>query len=222
MIAALWAVFARELRLALRERAEWMQPLVFYVLVVLMFGLATEPGDPALRSFAPGIIWVGALLAALMGLDRMFRSDREDGTLEQMLLAPVPFAPLVAGKIMARWCIGGMPLVILGPLLAVALGLAGLPVAVLVAGLVLGTPTLMLIGAFAAALTVSVPRAGVLLPVLVLPLMAPVVIFGAGAVRAASQGLPAAAPLYFLAAELVLAAVLIPWAAAAALRNALE
>ncbi|TAM11175.1 MAG: heme exporter protein CcmB [Nevskiaceae bacterium] len=219
---ATWAVFAREFKLALRERAEWMQPLVFYVLVVLMFGLATAPGDPALRTFAPAIIWVGALLAALMGLERMFRADLEDGTLEQLLLAPVPLAPLVAAKILSRWCVSGAPLVVLGPVLAVALGLAGVPISVLVAGLLLGTPTLMLIGAFAAALTVAVPRAGVLLPVLVLPLMAPVVVFGAGAVRAAGQGLPAAAPLYFLAAELVLAAVLIPWAAAAALRNALE
>ncbi|HEU0195892.1 MAG TPA: heme exporter protein CcmB [Nevskiaceae bacterium] len=222
MFGALAAVFLRELQLAARQRAEWVQPLVFYVLVILLFGLGTAPRDPALRQFAPAIVWVGALLAALLGLERMFRDDREDGSLELLLLAPVPLPPLVAGKIAAHWLFAGAPLVVVGPLLAMVLGLHGEPVLVLFLSLVLGTPTLMLVGAFAAALTVTVPRAGVLLPVLVLPLMVPVVIFGAGAVRAAGQGLPAAAPLYFLSAELVLAIVLIPWAAAVALRNNLE
>lgn len=222
MIAAVWAVLQRELRLAARRRAEWIQPLVFYVLVVLLFGLGAAPQDPALAKFAPAIIWVGALLAALLGLERVFGDDHEGGALELMLLSSAPLPPLVAAKILGRWLVNGAPLVVVGPLLSVALGLHGLPVWVLCAGLLLGTPTLMLVGGFAAALTVAVPRAGILLPILVLPLMAPVVIFGAGAVRAASQGLSASAPLYFLAAELVLAAVFIPWAGAAALRNTLE
>ncbi|HEU0276321.1 MAG TPA: heme exporter protein CcmB [Rhodanobacteraceae bacterium] len=222
MIGAIWAVFVRELQLAARRRAEWVQPLAFYVLVVLLFGLGVAPRDPTLRQFAPAIIWVGALLAAMLGLDRIFREDRDDGSLELMVLSGMPLPPLVGSKIAAQWLFNAAPLAFAGPLLALVLGLRGDPVWVLFIGLLLGTPTLMLVGAFAAALTVAVPRAGVLLPVLVLPLMAPVVIFGAGAVRAASQGLPATAPLYFLAAEMVLAVVFIPWVSAAALRNTLD
>lgn len=222
MIAALWAVASRELRLAARQPAEWAQAPVFYLVVITLFSLAAAPRDPALAKLAPSVIWVGALLASLLGLERMFRGDRDDGNLEQLLLSPTPAALLVAAKIMSHWLLTALPLILIGPLAAAALGLNATGCWMLLWTLLLGTPTLMLIGGFAAALTVGVPRAGLLLPILVLPLMTPVAVFAGGAVRAAVSGLPDDGPLYFLAAELVLALTFLPWAASAALRNALD
>lgn len=222
MIGAILAVAGRELRLAARQPAEWAQAPVFYLVVVTLFALAAAPRDPALAQLAPSVVWTGALLAALLGIERMFRGDLEDGNLEQLLLSPTPAPVLVAAKIGAHWLLTAAPLVLIGPLAAVALGLDAAGCWTLLWTLLLGTPTLMLVGGFAAALTVGVPRAGLLLPILVLPLMGPVAIFGGGAVREAVGGLPVSAPLYFMAAELVLALTLLPWAASAALRNALE
>jgi len=219
---AAWAVFLRELRIAARRRAEWIQPLVFYGLIALLFPLGLDPQDPALHSFAPAIVWVGALLAALLAIERLFRSDLDDGTLEQMLLADAPASLLVAAKFAACWLLVAAPLIAAAPVAGYMLGLGPLPLRVLILSLLLGTPTLIFTGGFAAALTVAAPRAGMLLPILVLPLMCPAVIFGSGAVRAAQTGLPYDAPLYFLAALLVLALTLLPFAAAGALRNALE
>ncbi len=217
-----FAVFRRELLLAARRPAEWAQPLVFYGIVALLFPLGIEAHDPALKVFAPAILWVGALLAALLGVERIFRGDLDDGTLEQMLLSEAPAPLLVAAKLAAHWLLTALPLVLAAPFLGLALGLEPLAVQVLVASLLLGTPTLIFTGGFAAALTVGAPRAGILLPILVLPLMTPAVIFGGGAVRAAAMGLPYEAPLYFLGALLALTVTLLPFAAAGALRNALE
>lgn len=220
-MSAAVAVFQRELRIALRRRAEWAQPLVFYGIVALLFPLGIAPESPALKVFAPAIIWVGALLAALLGVERLFRSDLDDGSLEQMLIADVPLALLIAAKLAAQWLLTAAPLVIASPLLGLGLGLETGPVVVLFWSLLLGTPTLIFTGGFAAALTVGAPRAGLMLPILVLPLMTPAVIFGGGAVRAAVSGLPPDAPLYFLGAVLALSLTLLPMAAAGALRNAL-
>lgn len=219
---AFWAVLRRELWLAARSKMDWLLPLLFFGLVVTLFGLGTRPNDPALAVFAPSVLWVGALLSMLLTLDRLFRTDYEDGTLEQLCLAATPLTLTVAAKLVAHWLLTGLPVVLLAAPLAMALRMteAGLPA--LVWGLALGTPVLSLIGGFTAALVVALPRAGLLLPLLVLPLLAPVVIFGAGAVRAAQGGLDATAPLYFLAAVLVLCLTLVPFAAAAALRNAFE
>lgn len=222
VLAAAVAVFRRELLLAVRRPAEWAQPLVFYGLLGLLFPLGLSPQDPALKSFAPAIVWVGALLSALLGVERLFRADLEDGTLEQLLLTETPAALLLAAKLAAQWLLTAVPLLLAAPLLAFALGLDGAAVRVLLLGLLLGTPTLMYTGGFAAALTVVAPRAGMLIPILVLPLMCPVVIFGGGAVRAAQMGLSYAAPLYFLAALLVMALCFLPLATAGALRNALQ
>ncbi len=216
------AVLVRELRLAARRRAEWVQPLVFYAVVATLFALGAAPGAPWLRVAAPSILWVGALMAALLSLDRVFRSDVEDGTLEQVMLAPPPLWLLVAAKLVALWMVVGLPLTVLAPVLALSLGVEPSAVGVLLASLLLGMPALVFTSGFASALLVGLPRAGMLLPVLVLPLLAPVVIFGAGAVREAQSGLPSDAPLYFLAAILVLAVCGVPLAAAAALRNAVE
>ncbi|HUS24090.1 MAG TPA: heme exporter protein CcmB [Candidatus Binatia bacterium] len=221
-MGALAAVIRRELQLAARRRSEWIQPLLFYAIVALLFALGGAPSAGWLRVAAPSVLWVGALLAALLSLDRLFRADLEDGTLEQMLLSPAPLALLAAGKLAAAWLAIGVPLTAMAPLLALGLGLSPHAAAVLLASLALGLPALVLLAGFAAALTVALPRAGLLLPLLVLPLVAPVVIFGAGAVRAAASGLPADAPLYFLAALLALCACGVPLAAGAALRNAFE
>lgn len=216
------AVLRRELRLAASAKIEWLMPLLFYVLVVLLFGLGARPNDPQLAAFAPAVMWVGALLAALLTLERLFRSDYEDGTLEQIFLGAEPVTVVVLAKFTAHWLLTGLPLALLSAPLATGLGLEANAIPFLSAGLLLGTPVLTLIGGFAGALTVGLPRAGVLLPLLVLPLVTPVLIFGAGAVRAAQTGLDATAPLYFLAAVLALAVSLLPWATAAALRNTFE
>ncbi|HUP91202.1 MAG TPA: heme exporter protein CcmB [Solimonas sp.] len=221
-MGALAAVVGRELRLAARSRTEFLMPPALLLLLVTLFGLGARPDDPALASFAPSILWVGCLLSALLTLERLFRSDFEDGTLEQYLVAAAPLPLIVLGKLAAHWLLSGLPLVLLAAPLAIGLHLPAPAVQALVLGLALGTPVLSLVGGFAAALTVGLPKAGALLPLLVLPLLAPVVIFGAGAVRAAQSGLDAGAPLYFVAAIFVLFLTLLPWAAAAALRNALQ
>lgn len=221
-MAAFGAVLGRELRLAARQRAEWALPLVFYAVVATLFALGASPDAPWLKVAAPSILWVGALLAALLSLERVFRGDHEDGTLEQLFLSPQAVSLLVGSKLLAQYLLIGVPLTLLAPVLGFAYGMASQVVLVLVVSLLLGLPALVLTAGFASALVVGLPRTGVLLPVLVLPLVCPVVIFGAGAVRAAQSGLSAEAPLYFLAAILVLCVCGIPLAAAAALRNALE
>ena len=222
MIALFTSVLRRELRLAASAKTEWLMPLLFYVIVVTLFGLGARPNDPQLAEFAPAVLWVGALLAALLTLERLFRSDYEDGTLEQIFLGAQPVTLVVAAKFLANWLLTGLPLALLSAPLSAALGYPAMAMPPLVAGLLLGTPVLTLIGGFASALTVGLPRAGILLPLLVLPLVTPVVIFGAGAARVAQSGLSADAPLYFLSAVLVLGLTLLPWATAAALRNAFE
>lgn len=221
-MSAFAAVLARELRLAARQRAEFALPLVFYAVVATLFALGASPDAPWLRVAAPSILWVGALLAALLSLERVFRGDHEDGTLEQLFLSPQAVSLLVAGKLLAQYLLIGVPLTLLAPVLGFAFGMAAPVVGTLIASLLLGLPALVMTAGFASALVVGLPRTGVLLPVLVLPLVCPVVIFGAGAVRAAQSGLPVEAPLYFLAAILVLCVCGVPLAAAAALRNALE
>lgn len=219
---ALFSSFAREFKLVARAPAEAAQPLIFYALVAAIFPLGVAPNDPMLAQYAPAIVWIAALLASLMTLERVFRTDFEDGTLEQLALSPLPLPLNIAAKLLAHWLMSGLPLALIAPLLGIGLGMKGAATEALTVALLLGTPTLTLLGAFAAALTVGLPRAGVLVPLLVLPMLAPVLIFGAGAARAAESGLDASAPLYFLAAIGVLSATLIPFATAAVLRNALE
>lgn len=217
------ATLARELRIAARHKTEWLMPPLFFAIVVTLFAFGGRPDDPQLAGFAPAVIWVGALLSALLTLDRMFRVDLEDGWLEQGFVGASSPVWMVLGKLIAHWLLTGLPLLLLAAPLALQLGMpGGAPLKFLLLGLLLGTPLLSLVGGVAAALTVALPRAGLLLPVLVLPLLVPVVIFGSGAARAAQTGLDASGPIYFLAALLALAATLIPWAATAALRNAFD
>lgn len=215
-------VLVRDLRIALRRRTDTFAALIFFVMVVSLFPLAIGPEAALLRTIAPGVVWVAALLASMLSLARMFADDFEDGTLEQMLLSAHPLALLVLGKIAAHWLGSGLLLALLSPLLALQFDLSPAATGVLVVSLLLGTPVLSLIGAIGAALTVGLRGAGVLLSLLVLPLCIPVLIFGAGSVQAHNAGLDISAYLSLLGAFLVLTLVGAPLAAAAALRIAIE
>ncbi|MEW6353011.1 MAG: heme exporter protein CcmB [Pseudomonadota bacterium] len=212
----------RDLLLALRRRAQIMNPLMFFVIVVTLFPLGIGPEPNLLQTLAPGVIWVAALLAAMLSLESIFHSDFEDGSLEQLLLIPHPLSVTVLAKAAAHWLTTGLPLLFLAPLLAVLLHLPNEAIRVLVLSLVLGTPVLSLIGAIGVALTVGLRRGGVLLSLLVLPLYIPVLIFAAGAVDNAAGGLPVTAHLSILGALLAFTLSLSPWAAAAALRISVE
>jgi len=196
--------------------------LFFFVIVVSLFPLGIGPELDTLRLIAPGVFWVAALLASMLALEKLFAADFEDGTLEQMLLAPEPVFVLVLGKVLAHWLITGLPLVLLSPLLGLQYDLPGETLRVMVLSLLLGTPALSLIGAIGAALTLGLRGGGVLISLLVLPLYIPVLIFGAGAVEANASGLGAAGHLYMLGAILLLALVAAPLATAAALRISAE
>jgi heme exporter protein B len=215
-------VLRRDVLLALRRRADVLTTLVFFVMVVSLFPLGVAPEPEMLRKMAPGVVWVAALLSSMLSLSRMFAADHQDGTLEQMLLAPQPLPALVLGKIVAHWVMSGLPLVLLAPVLGMQFNMALDGLGVLVLGLLLGTPLLSMIGAVGAALTLGLRGGGVLVSLLVLPLCIPVLIFGAGAVDAAVSGMSFATPLLLLAALLVLALVFTPWVAAVALRISLE
>lgn len=212
----------RDLILALRRRSELANPLLFFVMVIVMFPLGVGANPDLLARMAPGVVWVAALLAALLSMDAIFRSDFEDGTLEQLLLSAQPLAVLVLGKVAAHWLVTGLPLLLVAPLLATFLGLDSNATPALMLSLALGTPVLSLIGTIGVALTVGLRRGGVILSLLVLPLYVPVLIFGAAMVDAAAAGLPILGQFYILAAFLALALSLAPVAAAAALRISLS
>ena len=218
---ACFALFRRDLLLAYRRKSEFVQPLFFFVIVVTLFPLGVSPESQTLRTIAPGVIWIAALLATLLGLESLFRADFEDGTLEQLLLSPHPLALLVLAKIAAHWFLVGLPLVLLAPLLAVLLHLPLSGLGALVQTLLLGVPVLSLIGSVGSGLTVGLRRGGVLIALLVLPLYVPVLIFGATAVDAAGAGLDVSGHILLLAALLVLSLTLTPLATAAALRVSL-
>ena len=216
-----WAV-ARDLRLALRSRAELGVQLLFYVIVGSLFPLATTPERNTLAAIGPGVLWVAALLASLLSLPRLFAADHADGTLEQIALSPYPLVALIAGKIVAHWLTTGLPVVLIAPLLGLQYALDGAALAVMTAALLLGTPILSLLGAIGAALTLGLRSSGSLLALLILPLYVPVLIFGAGAVDAARTGLGPSAHLSLLGAGLLAACVGAPFASAAAVRIALD
>jgi heme exporter protein B len=206
----------------MRRKSEVLTALFFFAIVSSLFPLGIGPETDMLRKIAPGVLWVGALLAAMLSLNRLFAADHQDGTLEQMALSPTPLALLVGGKVMAHWLVSGLPLVLLAPVLGLQFDLSARALLVLMASLLLGTPLLSLIGAIGAALTLGVRGGGVLLSLLVLPLYIPALIFGAGAVEADIAGLGMGGHLSLLAAMLTLAAFFAPWATTAALRIALE
>jgi heme exporter protein B len=216
-----WSL-ARDLRVAVRTKGELGVQLMFYVIVVSLFPLAVAPDRPLLAALGPGVLWVAALLASLLSLPRLFAGDFADGTLEQLVLSPYPLPALVSGKIAAHWLTTGLPIAVLAPLLGAQYGLEETPRYVLAAALLIGTPVLSLLGAIGAALTLGLRGSGSLLALLILPLYVPVLIFGAGAVEAVRGGLAATPHLSLLAACLLLALVGAPFAAAAAVRIALD
>jgi len=220
--AACAALLRRDLLLAWRRRGDIAMPVLYALIVATLFPFALGPEEALLQRIAGGVILVTVLLAMLLALDAMFRGDIEDGSLEQLLLAPQPLALMLAIRIFAHWITTALPLIIISPLLAGMLHLPTPVMSVLVVALLLATPLLSLIGAILVALTAGTRRSGMLLALMLLPLCVPVVIFAAGAVAAAQQGLPWVAPIAWLGAALVLALVLAPLACAAALRIALD
>ena len=216
-----WAL-ARDFRVAVRSKGELGVQLLFYVIVVSLFPLATSPSREVLATLGPGVLWTSALLASLLSLPRLFASDHQDGTLEQIALSPRPLAALVSGKMAAHWLTTGLPVVVMAPLLGAQYALDAPVLGTLALSLLLGTPILSLLGAVGAALTLGARGGGSLLALLVLPLYAPVLIFGAGAVDAVRAGVSAAPHLSLLGAGLLLALVAVPFAVAAAVRIALD
>jgi heme exporter protein B len=212
----------RDLLLATRRSADIASVLFFFVIAASLFPLGVGADAALLRAVAPGVLWVAALLSTMLSLGRLFAADHLDGTLEQMLLSPQPLLMTVAVKTLAHWLVSGLPLVFLAPILGVQFNLATKEILVLTISLLLGTPVLSLIGSIGAALTLGVRGGGVLVALLVLPLYIPVLIFGAGAVTASAAGLGAQAGLSLVGAMLALAVVFAPYAAAAALRIAME
>ena len=219
--AACFALLRRDLVLTWRRRGDALNPLLFAIIVVALFPLALGPEADVLARIAAGTIFVAVLLAMLLSLDALFRSDLEDGSLEQLVLSPHPLALLLGCKIFVHWLTTALPLIAVAPLLAQLLHLPQSVLSVLLIALVLATPLLSLIGTVCVALTVGMRRSGMLLTLLVLPLIVPALIFGAGACNAAQAGFAHTAPLLWLGAWLALALVLAPLAAAAALKISL-
>ena len=213
-MAILRCLLWRDIQLVLRRRSDVVATLFFFVVAVSLFPLGVGADSALLRVIGPGVLWVAALLSAMLSLGRLFVADFSDGTLEQLLLSPVSLTLAVAAKILAHWLVSGLPLVLLAPLLGLQFDLAF--------SLLLGTPLLSLIGAIGAALTLGVRGAGVLIAILVLPLYIPVLIFGSGAVVSSSSGLSPEGVLSLLGALLVMGIVFVPYVVSAALRVALE
>jgi heme exporter protein B len=221
-VEAMKAVFARDMKVAFRQRQDLLNPLLFFTMVVTLFPLGVSPEISFLQEAGAGILWVAALLSVLLSLDHLFRHDFDDGTLEQLVLQPQPLFLLVLAKTMAHWVLTGLPLVLLAPVLGVMVHLDGNSIAILCLTLLMGTPVLSLIGAIGAALTLGLRSAGVLLSLLIIPLYIPVLIFGTGTVAAATEGAPVGAYLALLGAFLALALTLAPFASAAALKVSLS
>jgi heme exporter protein B len=219
---AMQGLLRRDLRLAMRRKSEWLGAVFFFVLVAALFPLAIGPEPATLRLIGPGVLWVGALLASMLSLGRLFESDHQDGSLEQMALSAAPLSWLVSAKVAAHWLISGLPLVLLSPLLGLQFGLSSEALVMLAVTLLIGTPILALLGAIGAALTLGVRGGGVMQSLLLLPLYIPVLVFGSGAVDAQMRGLGGEAHVSVLLALLLATAAFSPWACAAALRLALE
>lgn len=216
-----WIV-VRDLTLEWRRRTDFLSTLFFFVIVVSLFPLGIGPDLALLRTIAPGVVWVAALLASMLALGRLFISDFHDGTLEQLLLTPQPLYLIVLGKVLALWLLSGLPLALIAPVLGIQFGLSSKTLLVLVVSLLIGTPVLGLIGSIGAALTLGLRSGGVLISLLILPLYIPVLIFGAGAIDASIAGLSPQANLSLLGALLAVTLVFAPWATSAALRISLE
>jgi heme exporter protein B len=217
-----WLTLTRDIKLAMRSKGELAQALAFFIIVVSLFPLAIGPESAVLKRIAAGVVWVCALLAVMLTLPRLFQSDYVDGTLEQLALSPYPLPLLCAGKMLAHWLTTGLPLAMVAPVLGLQFGLDMSELLIMIAGLLLGTPILTMLGAIGAALVLGVRGGSILMALLVLPLYIPVLIFGAGAVEASLAGIDAVANLSLLAAMLLFGVVTTPFAAAAAVKISLD
>ncbi|GIU02623.1 heme exporter protein CcmB [Shewanella sp. 1_MG-2023] len=215
---AFLTLLQRDLKIAIRHRGDIFNPLLFFVLVVTLFPLGIGPEPQVLSRVAPGIIWVAALLASMLSLERLFKADFNDGSLEQMLLSPQPLPILVLSKVLAHWILTGVPLILVAPLLAVLLHLESNSYTALILTLTVGTPVLSLLGAIGVALTVGLRKGGVLLSLLILPLYIPVLIFATSAIDAAGLNLPYTGQLAIIGAMLVGSLIMAPFAIGASLR----
>ncbi|ABO22061.1 heme exporter protein CcmB [Shewanella loihica] len=215
---AFFTLLRRDLKIAIRHKGDIFNPLLFFILVVTLFPLGIGPEPQVLTRVAPGIIWVAALLASMLSLERLFKADFVDGSLEQMLLSPQPLSLMVLAKVLAHWILTGVPLILVAPLLAVLLHLEANSYGALMATLALGTPVLSLLGAIGVALTVGLRKGGVLLSLLILPLYIPVLIFATSAIDAAGLNLPYSGHLAIIGAMLVGSLILAPFAIGASLR----
>ena len=216
-----WLVW-RDLILAWRRRADVLATLFFFIIVVSLFPLGIGPERETLRTIAPGVVWVAALLASMLSLGRIFGNDYQDGTLEQLLLTRQPAYLVVLAKVLAHWIVAEVPLVVIAPVLGLQFGLSQNGLAIVVVSLLLGTPVLSVIGSVGAALTLGLRAANVLVALLVLPLYIPVLIFGSGAVQASVTGSSPQAWLLLLGATLIVSLVFAPWATSAALKISVE
>lgn len=217
-MSAFTAVLARDLRLAARRRVEALLPIAFFTVAVSLFPFGVGPEPQTLRVIAPGVVWVCALLAAMLSVTQLYATDHADGSLEQMLLCGDSPVLIAAAKALAHWLLTGLPLIVVAPLFGVMFDMSGEAIAALTFSLVLGTPILSLLGGLGAALTLGLRSSGVLLILLILPLCIPALIFGAGAVGAVESGVSAEGHYSLLGALLIGTALLAPWATAAALR----
>ena len=215
-------IMTRDLKLVFRRWSEFANPLLFFVIVTSLFPLALAPEQTLLQTVGAGVLWVAALLSSLLALEGLFRGDVEDGSMEQILLSPAPFGVVVLAKITAHWIVTGIPLIVLVPVIAMSFQLPADALATLAAALLLATPTLSILSAIGAALTVSLKSGGSIIGLLVLPLCSPMLIFGTRATDMAANGEAVAGPLYLLAALAVFAVSLGPLAVVAALRVGLE
>ncbi len=219
---AFTALLRRDFLLAYRRRAELLQPLAFLLVVTTLFPLGVGPSPQLLADIAPGVIWIAALLATVLSLDSLFRSDYEDGTLEQMVMSGQSLTLIALSRIVAHWLVAGLPIVLLSPLLAMWMNLPDNGLSILIQSLIIGTPVLSLIGAIGGALTVSLKRGGQLLSLLVFPLYVPLLILATSAVSAAVAELPYVGQLGLMLAGLIAALTLAPFATAAALKLSLS
>ncbi|MBK5939910.1 heme exporter protein CcmB [Halochromatium roseum] len=223
MLKVFYCVLSRDITLALRRRTDVLTTLFFFIIVVSLFPLGVGSEREQLRMLGPGVVWVAALLASMLALERLFAADYDDGTLEQLLLTGQPLALLVLGKVVAHWLLTGLPLVLIAPLVAMQYHLSSTAIWVMMAALAIGTPVLSLIGAIGAALTLGLRGGGILLSLLILPLYVPVLVYGAGAVSVSAIEIADTQPyFYLLTAFLMGSSLLAPLAAAAALRISLE
>lgn len=222
LLKAIKSEFNADFKLAYRNKNALLNPLFFYIMVAILFAFGVGPESDQLRILAPGIVWVGALLASLLALDHLFREDFENGSLAQLILSPYPNTALLLAKISVHWLVTGLPLIIISPLIGMMMQLPTSAFGVMAFSLLLGTPALSLLGAVGVGLTTGIKRSGLLLSLLVIPLFIPVLIFGVSAVQAAAVGLPAFGQLYLLAAFSILSLLFAPFATSAALRISLN